>query len=37
MDEADRNGPEQTYDLMVQAGWEYATLIVEAGARRQIQ
>ena len=35
--EADANGPEQTYDLMVQAGWEYATLIVEASARRQIQ
>jgi hypothetical protein len=35
--EADGNDPEQTYELMVQAGWEYATLVVEAGARRQIQ
>jgi hypothetical protein len=35
--EADGNDPEQTYNLMVQAGWEYATLIVEAGARRRIQ
>jgi hypothetical protein len=35
--EADGNDPEQTYDLMFQAGWEFATLMVEAGARRQIQ
>jgi hypothetical protein len=35
--EADGNDPEQTYDLMLQAGWEFATLMLEAGARRQIQ
>lgn len=35
--EADGKDPEQTYALMVQVAWEYATLIVEAGARRQIQ
>jgi hypothetical protein len=34
---ADGYDPEQTYDLMVQAGREYATLIVEAGGRREVQ
>jgi hypothetical protein len=35
--EADGNDPEHTYDLMVQAGWEFATLILEAAASRQVQ
>jgi hypothetical protein len=35
--EADGNDPEQTCDLMVQAALKYATLVVEAGARRQVQ
>ena len=35
--EADGYDPEQTYNLMAQAGWEYATLIAEASARRQVQ
>jgi hypothetical protein len=34
---ADGYSPEQTYALMVQAAWEYATLILEAGAQRQMQ
>jgi hypothetical protein len=34
---ADGYDPDQTYGMMVQAAWEYATLILEAGARRQIQ
>ena len=35
--EADGNSPEATYGLMVQAGEEYVTLIVQADARRRIQ
>ena len=35
--EADGNDPDQTYHLLAQAGGEYATLIVKAGARRQAQ
>jgi hypothetical protein len=35
--EADGNDPEKTYELMVQAAWEYATLIVLADVKRQIQ
>jgi hypothetical protein len=34
---ADGYNPEQTYGLMVQAAREYATSILQAGARRQIQ
>lgn len=35
--EADGNDPEETYELMVHAAWEYATLIVLANARPRTQ